>query len=223
MKKIVNAGGSKKKQKSPPPPPNQSLISKFFFSATNPNSQLNVEHVSTFEENDDEVIVLHRRDKRRIVEDEEDVPDEVKLLAENLAPIEVTANVGKRYKYAHTSFYKVIKSFYSKPANKFVPIPRKISRNSHELLNIEYPNLKKSQAKMIITYCAAKCRCYINIKTENKITKQKSFRQNKNAKGNAKNIAKNNAKNDAKKQLKAAEENYFELMRMFKNEEIKDR
>jgi len=49
MIKKVNAVGSKKKQKL-------SLISNFFLKANNPNSKLNVDHVSTFKEIDDEFI-----------------------------------------------------------------------------------------------------------------------------------------------------------------------
>ena len=69
MIKKVNAGGSRKRQKLPP---NQRLISNYFFSATN------------YEE-----IVLHKRNKRLIVEDEEDVPHEVNLMEE----VEIIGNL----------------------------------------------------------------------------------------------------------------------------------
>ena len=54
------------------------------------NSQLNVGHVSVFEENDDEFIIRHRPNKRRIVE------DEVEVIAEGQATGEVKANVAKQ-------------------------------------------------------------------------------------------------------------------------------
>ena len=61
--------------------PNQTLISHFFSKTPYLDSKVNVEHVSTFEENEDEVIVIHRQSKHRIVDDEEDGDDEVTLMA----------------------------------------------------------------------------------------------------------------------------------------------
>ena len=83
MNKKVNTGGSRKRQKLPPPPPNQTMIT-YYFVLANPNSLLNVGHIPEFEANDEDDIVTHRKNKRVIVEDEEDVPNEVKLLEENV-------------------------------------------------------------------------------------------------------------------------------------------
>ena len=139
MIKTVNAGSRGKKQKMPPPPGNQSLISNLFFLATNPTSQLNVGHIPVFEKNDDEDIVLHKRNKRVIVEDEDEVPDEVTIMA----TIQVNALVAKRYKYSDTFFYQLVESFYKKEANKFARMPKSIIITANKLLRIEMPNITK--------------------------------------------------------------------------------
>ena len=239
MNENGNAGGSKKKKKllsldQTIPPPNPSLISNFFFLATNTNSQLNVGHVSIFEENDDEGIILHRRNKRVnvedeeealgevkgigevkvvdddegiilhrrnkrvIVEDEEEALGEVKVIGECLATDEVKANVVKKYKYAHTYFFKLIESFYSKPVNKSVPISKEIIRISYELLSNEYPDLTKSQAKSIIKTCAAKCRGCIRLYTGKKSSLHPSNQKITNAENNPRNNPKNSPKNNLK-------------------------
>ena len=73
MIKKVNARGSKKRQRFSPASANQSLMTNFYFVGPNPNSQLNVGNISVFEENDDEDVVKHKRNKRVILEDEDEV------------------------------------------------------------------------------------------------------------------------------------------------------
>ena len=120
------------------------------------------------ENNDDEDIVVHKRNKRVIVEDEDEVPNEVNLMEENVATVEVKVTVTKRYKYADTSFYKLIEAFYQKSSNKSVCISKDIKRNAFALLIKEYPDLTRLHGDRIITACASKCRDNINIRTEKK-------------------------------------------------------
>ncbi len=75
MKKKDIRNGTRKKHKVPSLLPNQTLISQFF------SKSPNVDHVSTIEDNEDEVIVMHRQSKHRVVDDEEDHDDEVELMA----------------------------------------------------------------------------------------------------------------------------------------------
>ena len=143
----------------PPPEPNQTLISNFFLKSTIPNSNLNVEHVLTFEENEDEVIVRNRQKKRCIEDDKENVPDEVTIMAH-----------AKKIKYEDTSFYQLINSFLQKSSNTFVPIPKVIIIKAKELLSNALPNVTKSQAENIIKKCAMQCRGGINMKNGGKPT-----------------------------------------------------
>ena len=75
MKKKDNHNGSRKKHKVPSLLPNQTLISQFF------SKTPNVDHVSTIEDNEDEVIVLHGQSKHRVEVDDEDDDDEIALMA----------------------------------------------------------------------------------------------------------------------------------------------
>ena len=75
MKKKINHNCSRKKLKMPSLLPDQTLISHFF------SKTPNLDHVSTIEDNEDEVIVMHRQSKHRVVDDEEDHDDEVELMA----------------------------------------------------------------------------------------------------------------------------------------------
>ena len=75
MKKKDIRNGTRKKHKVPSLLPNQTLISQFF------SKSPNVDHVSTIEDNEDEVIVLHRQSKHRVEDDDEDDDDEVALMA----------------------------------------------------------------------------------------------------------------------------------------------
>jgi hypothetical protein len=57
---------SRKKLKMPSLLPDQTLMSHFF------SKTPNLDHVSTIEDNEDEVIVLHRQSKRRVEVDQEE-------------------------------------------------------------------------------------------------------------------------------------------------------
>jgi uncharacterized protein YlzI (FlbEa/FlbD family) len=83
MKRKLQAVVSKKRLKFSHVPTNQSLITNHFVLST-PNSLLNVGHIPDFEANDEDNIVIHRANKRVIVEDEEEVLDEVTSMAEDV-------------------------------------------------------------------------------------------------------------------------------------------
>ena len=106
MKRKLQAVVSKKRLKFSHVPTNQSLITNHFVLAT-PNSLLNVGHITDFEANNDEDIVLHKRNKRVIVEDEEDA-DSTLSCQDNL----LARGPKSKYKYADSTFYKLIASFY---------------------------------------------------------------------------------------------------------------
>ena len=116
-------------------------------------------------------------------------------------------------------FYHLIQSFCQISANKFVRISKAIIINANKLLSNEMPNVTKSQATNIIAKCAIQCRGGIEMKNGGKNTRHASVVQIQNAMNNPK----NNPKNNLKKQLQAAEENQLELMRMFTNEDIKEK
>ena len=142
MKKNVNAGGSTKKRKFSPPQPNQTLITNFFGSPTN-------SHIPDFEEaNDEDDIVIHRQNKRVIVEDEEEVLDEVTSMAEDVIVCQP-----KKYKYANTTFYNLLASFYENAANKLARVPKAILKQANEIVCLEIPNITKAQAINIVTKC----------------------------------------------------------------------
>ena len=144
------------------------------------------------------------RNKRLIVEDEK-VPNEVKLLEENVD------TVTKRHKYTDASFYKLIEEFYQTKTNKSVPFSNDIKRNALALLIMEYPDLTRIQGDQIIRKCANKCRDHINTFTGKKTTTHSTIRKLYDDKSNF------------KKQLKAAEENHAELLLMFQNGTIKEK
>ena len=158
MKKNVNAGGSTKKRKFSPPQPNQTLITNFFGSSTNP-------HIPDFEANDEDDIVRHRRNKRVIVEDEEEVLDEVTSMAEDVIVCQP-----KKYKYADSKFYNLLASFYQNSANKLVKVPSAIVKQANELVCLELPNVTKKQAINIVRKCAMECRG--NFKVQRKKSKK---------------------------------------------------
>ena len=163
------------------------MISHFF------SKTPNLDHVSTIEDNEDEVIVMHRQSKHRVVDDEEDDDDEVALMAadkfvddedvkvrnrENKRCLEddkvdVSDEVtimaqAKKYKYEDTAFYQLIQlinSFLQESTNTSVLIPKVIHNRAIELINIELPNYTKLQASNLMYKCTAKCRGGINIKT----------------------------------------------------------
>ena len=207
MKKNVNAGGSTKKRKFSPPQPNQTLITNFFGSSTNP-------HIPDFEANDEDDIVRHRRNKRVIVEDEEEVLEEVSSMAED-----VIVRQPRKNKYANTTFYNLLASFYENAPNKLVSVPKAISKQANELVCLEIPNVTKAQAINIVKKCAMECRGGINILNGEKTCMNASVRKIDDARNNAR----NNPINNAKKQLKVAAENHLELMEMFKNGEITEK
>ena len=216
MKKKVNHNGSRKKHKLPSLLPDQPLISHFF------SKTPNLDHVSTIEENEDEVIVMHRQSKHRVVDDEEDDDDdEVELMAvdkfvddedvkvrirENKRAIkdnkvyvsdEVTIMAqAKKYKYEDTAFYQLIDSFLQESVNTSVRLPKVIHNRAIELINIELPNYTKSQAKVHVWKCTQKCRGGINIKTGEKTYMHPSVQKRENARRNPKNNLENNPKNN---------------------------
>ena len=128
MKKKINLNCSRKKLKMTFLLPNQTVISQFF------SMKPKLDHVSTVEDNEDEVIVTHRQRKHRVVVDEEDDDEEVKLMAaDNLDDDEVVVSdqveimdQAKKYKYKDTAFYQLINSFLQKSSNTSVRLPKNI-------------------------------------------------------------------------------------------------
>ena len=99
--------------------------------------------------------------KRLIVEDEE-VPNEVKLSEENVD------TVTKKHKYTDASFYKYIEEFYQNFTNKSVIFSKGKKINAFALLTKEYPDLTRIQGDQLIKTCAMKCRENINIRNGKK-------------------------------------------------------
>ena len=173
MKRKLQAVVSKKRLKFSHVPTNQSLITNHFVLAT-PNSLLNVGHIPDFEANDEDNIVIHRANKRVIVEDEEEVLDEVLSMDEDVIEEEVLDEVTsmaedvivcqpKKYKYADSTFYNLLASFYQNSANKLVTVPSAIVKQANELVCLELPNVTKKQAYNIVAKCAMECRGNIKV------------------------------------------------------------
>ena len=137
MKRKLQAVVSKKRLRFSHVPTNQSLITNHFVLAT-PNSLLNVGHITDFEANNDEDIVLHKRNKRVIVEDEEDA-DSTLSRQDNVQ----ARGPKSKYKYADSTFYNLLASFYQNSANKLVTVPSAIVKQANELVCLELPNATK--------------------------------------------------------------------------------
>jgi len=195
MKRKLQAVVSKKRLKFSHVPKNQSLITNHFVLAT-PNSLLNVGHITDFEANNDEDIVLHKRNKRVIVEDEEDA-DSTLSRQDNVQ----ARGPKSKYKYADRTFFNLIASFYQNSADKLARVPKAIRKQANELVCLEIPNITKAQAYNIVEKCGMQCRGGVNMFNGKKTCINASVVKNQNAINNPNNNPKNNPKNNPQKTI----------------------
>jgi len=176
------------------------------------------------EEND---FVVHDSEQSSMAEDDEVVDDEEEVQFELSSKAEdVVVHQARPYKYAKTTFYKLIASFYENSTYKLVKVPKSISTEAIKLLYVEIPNIKKTQAFEIIKNCGMQCRGYINISNGTRTSLHSAFKKIKNDRlnpiHNPINCPRNNPKNNLRRQQKIAEENYLALMEMFRNGLIRE-